>query len=195
MNDGFEATDLTLYLNVNRPPGTGIKVYCKLLNENDTDSFDEKFYTEMTLIGAETFTSDKTLYKEEKYVVPSVAKTGGAQLLSGTVSVSTNTEVIGSGTRFIEDLRIGDTIAVGTARTERIVATIANNTFLTVESAFAGSASSQDIFKVLNNEVAYTTPDGRTFNGYKYFAIKVVFISGNANISPKVKDLRAIALA
>jgi len=60
-------------------------------------------------------------------------------------------------------LKIGDTIAVGTARTERVVATIANNVSLTVESAFSTVASSQDIFRVLNNAVAYTTPDGRTF--------------------------------
>jgi hypothetical protein len=195
LNDGFEATDLAVYLNINRPAGTGIKVYCKLLNENDTDSFDDKFYTEMSLVGAETFTSDREVFKEEKYVVPSVAKTGGSQLLAGTVSVSTGTSVTGTSTRFIEDLKIGDTIAVGTARTERVVATIANNEFLTVESGFGGSASSQEIYKVLNNEVAYTTPDGRTFNGYKYFAIKVVFTSSSANIAPKVKDLRAIALA
>jgi hypothetical protein len=182
-------------MNINRPAGTGIKVYCKLLNENDTDSFDDKFYTEMSLVGAETFTSDREVFKEEKYVVPSVAKTGGSELLAGTVSVTTGTSVNGTSTRFIEDLKIGDTIAVGTARTERVVATIANNTFLTVESGFGGSASGQEIYKVLNNEVAYTTPDGRTFNGYKYFAIKVVFTSSSANIAPKVKDLRAIALA
>ena len=195
LNDGFEASDLVVYLNINRPPGTGIKVYCKLLNENDTDSFSDKFYTEMSLVGAETFNSDKSVYKEEKYVVPSVQKTGGSELLSGTVAVSTSTNIVGTSTRFTEDLKIGDTIAVGTARTERVVATIANNTFLTVESAFAGAASGQDIFKVLNNEVAYTTPDGRTFNGYKYFAIKVVFTSSNGSLSPRVKDLRAIALA
>lgn len=195
LNDGFEATDLTVYLNINRPAGTGIKVYCKLLNENDTDSFDDKFYTEMSLVGAETFTSDREVFKEEKYVVPSVAKTGGAQLLAGTVSVSTGTGVNGISTKFIEDLKIGDTIAVGTARTERVVATIANNEFLTVESGFGGSLSGQEIYKVLNNEVAYTTPDGRTFNGYKYFAIKVVFTSSSPSLAPKIKDLRAIALA
>jgi hypothetical protein len=48
---------------------------------------------------------------------------------------------------------------------------------------------------VLNNAVAYTTPDGRTFQGYKYFAIKIVFLSSNPSYAPKVKDLRGIALA
>lgn len=196
LNDGFEASDLSVYMNVNRPPGTSIKVYYKILNENDTDKFDQKFYTEMTLVGSETFTEDRNSYKEEKYIVPTSLKTGGSELLSGNVLISTsNTNVFGTSTRFIEDLKIGDTIAVGTARTQRIVSTIANNTFLTVESAFASTASSQEIYKILNNEVAYTTPDGRTFAGYKYFAIKIVFLSANPLYSPRIKDLRGIALA
>ena len=196
LNDGFEASDLVTYLRVNRPPGTSVKVYCKLLNENDTDPFDEKFYTPMDLVGTETFTLNQNEYKEEKFVVPSGTKTGGSELLSGTVAISNvSTTVTGTATRFIEDLKIGDTIAVGTARTERVVATIANNTSLTVESAFSTVASGQDIFRVLNNTVAYTTPDGRTFQGYKYFAIKIVFLSSNPSYAPKVKDLRGIALA
>lgn len=196
LNDGFEAADLVTYLKVNRPPGTSIKVYCKLLNENDTDAFDDKFYTPMDLVGTETFTLNQNEYKEEKYVVPSTVKTGGSELLAGTVAISNvDTTVIGTSTRFIEDLKIGDTIAVGTARTERVVATIANNTALTVESAFSTVASGQDIFRVLNNTVAYTTPDGRTFQGYKNFAIKIVFLSSNPSYAPKVKDLRGIALA
>jgi hypothetical protein len=196
LNDGFEAADLVTYLNVNRPPGTSIKVYAKLLNEYDTDSFDDKFYTEMGLVGSETFTLNQSQFAEEKYVLPAGVKTGGADLLAGTVAVSNvSTTVTGTSTRFTEDLKIGDIIAVGTARTERVVATIANNTSLTVESAFSTVASGQEAFKVLNNQVAYTTPDGRTFNGFKYFSIKIAFYSSNPNYAPKVKDLRGIALA
>jgi hypothetical protein len=73
--------------------------------------------------------------------------------------------------------------------------TIANNTFRKVESAFASKASAQDLFKVLNNAVSYTTPDGRTFEGFKYFAIKIVFLSSNEAYAPKVKDLRVLALS
>jgi len=196
LNDGFEATDMVTYLNVNRPAGTSIKVYYKILNENDTDIFNDKFYTEMSLVRTETFTQDPDIYKEEKYVIPTDNKSGGATLLSGNVQIhSANTNVYGTNTRFTEDLRIGDTIAVGTNRTERVVATIANNTFLTVDSTWAGYANGQDVFKVLNDTVAYTTPDGRTFEGYKYFAVKIVFLSGNSATSPKVKDLRVMALA
>jgi len=196
LNDGFEATDLVTYLRINRPPGTSIKVYAKLLNENDTDAFDDKFYTPMELVGTETFTLNQNEYKEEKFIVPSATKTGGSELLSGTVATSnTSTTVTGTSTRFIEDLKIGDTIAVGLARTERVVSTIANNTSLTVESVYSTISSGENVFRVLNNTVAYTTPDGRTFQGYKYFAIKIVFLSGNPSYAAKVKDLRGIALA
>jgi hypothetical protein len=95
----------------------------------------------------------------------------------------------------MEDLKIGDTIAVGANRTNRVITTISNNISLTVDSAFSTVATGQDIFRVLNNSIAYTTPDGRTFQGYKYFAIKVVFLSSNPNYATKIKNLRGIALA
>ena len=196
LNDGFEANDLTVYLDVNRPAGTDIKVYYRILNENDNDNFDDKFYQEMTLSGTKLFTQNPKSYNEEKYLVPATIKTGGSTLLSGTVQISsTSTNVVGTSTRFIEQLRIGDTIAVGTARTEKTVSTIVNNTFMTVESAFSTSVSGQDAFKVLNNAIQYTTPDNRTYTGFKYFSIKIVFISDNSSNAPRVKNLIAIALA
>ena len=194
--DGFEANDLVVYANVNRPPGTSIRVYGKFLNENDSDSFDDKFYTLLSLSGTETFTLNSTQYTEEKFTIPSPSRTGGSEFLSGTVATSNvSTTVIGTSTRFTEDLKIGDIIAVGTARTTKVVTTIANNTSLTVDSVYGTVSSGEDIFRILNNTVAYTTPDGRTFQGYKYFAIKIVFLSSNPTYAPKVKDLRAIALS
>ena len=196
LNDGFEASDLVVYLNVNRPPGTSVRVYCKLLNENDTDAFDDKFYTLMSLEGIETFAVNPTEYKEEKYIIPASLKTGGTTLLSGNVAISNvSTTVTGTSTRFIQDLKIGDTVAVGSAREQKVITTIANNTSLTVDSVFSTVATSQDIFRVLNNSVAYTTPDARIFQGFKYFAIKIAFLSSTPSYSAKVKDLRGIALA
>jgi hypothetical protein len=196
LNDGFEASDLTVYLDVNRPAGTNIKVYYKILNQNDTDNFDSKFYKEMTLDGTAIINDNQDVYSEEKYVISTSQKTGGSQILNGTVEITNgSTDVVGTSTRFIEELRIGDTIAVGTSRIERVVSNIVNNTFLTVESAFSTNASSQDAYKLLSDTVSYTTPDGRTYVGYKYFSIKVVFLSENTSFSPRIKNLRAIALA
>lgn len=196
LNDGFEASDMVVYLSINRPSVTDVKVYAKLLNENDFDKFEEKFYTELQIDGAKRFTEDSNEFFEEKYVIPANIKTGGSDLLSGTVSAFTaNTAVFGVDSKFLEQLKIGDTIAVGVNREERVVSTIANNEFLTVESAFSANTSGADVFKILNNITAYTTPDGRTFEGFKYFAIKVVFLSADEAYAPKIRDLRSIALA
>ena len=45
-----------------------------------------------------------------------------------------------------------------------------------------------------NNEVQYTAADGNTYTGYKYFAVKIVLLSNNTSLVPRVKDYRAIAL-
>jgi hypothetical protein len=196
LNDGFEASDLAVYLNINRPAGTSIKVYYKILNENDTDNFDNKFYHEMRLDGTETFSQNPNSFTEEKYIISTVDKTGGNNILNGTVNIGTGSvNVVGTSTRFLEEVRIGDTIAVGASRIERVVDSVSNNTFLTVSSAFSTTATGQDVYKVLNNVVGYTTPDGRSYSGMKYFAIKIVFLSNNISYVPKVKNLRAIALA
>lgn len=196
LNDGFEASDMNVYVDVNRPAGTNVKVYYRILNESDTETFDEKFYAEMTLSGTATFTQNSNQFTEEKYVIPAADKVGGAQILFGTVNIANSSaDVVGTSTRFTEELRIGDNIAVGPARITRVVSNIVNNTFLTVESAFSTTATSQEIFKSLNNVVGYTTPGGLTYSGFKYFSVKVVFLSENSAFSPKIKNLRAIALA
>jgi hypothetical protein len=196
LNDGFEASDLVVYLDTNRPPGTSIKVYYRILNENDTDSFNNKFYTEMTLEGTPTTTLNARQFSEEKFIVPIAEKTGGQEILNGTVSTTNGSkDVNGTGTRFFDELRIGDEIAVGANRIRRTVENIANSNFLTVTENFTSDTSGQEIFKVLNNTIEYTTPDGRSYSGFKSFAIKIVYLSNSISYAPKVKNLRAIALA
>ena len=191
--DGFEANDLVVYLDVNRPAGTDIKVYYKVLSEEDNDSFDDKFYQEMLIDGNVIFNEDPEAYAPEKYVVPDIIKSGGSTLLSGTLSISTaTTTVTGTSTRFTEQLKIGDTIRVNADT--RVVSTIANNTSMTVDSVFSTTSSGNLGYKQLYNSVIYTTPDNRTYSGYKYFAIKVVFLSSNPAIAPRIKRLRSIAL-
>ncbi len=191
--DGFEANDLEVYLDVNRPAGTSIKVYYKVLSDADSDVFDDKFYKEMNLSGAITFTEDPTQYVTEKYIAPVTVKTGGTFLLSGSVSVSnTSTTVTGTSTKFLEQLKIGNTIRVDSD--VKVVTAIANNTSMTVDSNFSATTTEAQLYKLLYNSIVYTTPDGRTYSGYKYFSVKVVFVSNNQAISPRIKKLKAISL-
>lgn len=192
--DGFEANDLNVYVDVNRPAGTNIKVYYKVLSEADGDPFDDKFYQEMDIVGTPILSEDPNVYYEERYAVSDSIKTGGSNLLSGRVATSTSSAVVtGTSTRFLEELRIGDTIRIDS--TTKVVSAIANNVSLTADSVYGSNLSDKEMYKLLYNSIVYTTPDNRTYSGYKYFAIKIVFLSNNTAIAPRIKRLRAIALA
>ena len=47
MKDGFDATDIAVFLTGNRQAGTAIKVYYKVLSQFDPDTFDNKLWTLM----------------------------------------------------------------------------------------------------------------------------------------------------
>jgi len=196
LNDGFDSSDLNVFLDVNRQKGTDIKVYYKILNSADQDTFDNKFWTEMDLSGLKTFAANPNDYSEQKYVVSTDGKAKRPVLLSGTANTTiSSTAVTGTNTVFLEQLRVGDTVAFGTSKTQGVVASIANNTNLSLASASAASATAQDIYRLMEDTIAYTTPEGITYNQFKYFAIKVVFLSDTIANIPRVKNLRAIALA
>ena len=48
LEDGFDAKDLKVTVNANKPQGTDIKVYTKVISSEDTQTFDEKPYILMT---------------------------------------------------------------------------------------------------------------------------------------------------
>jgi hypothetical protein len=196
LNDGFESSDLAVYVSVNKQQSTSIKVYYKVLSPEDTDPFESKFWNEMVIEGGSTTNQNSITYNEEKYVVPIAKKTGGSQLLRGTVSTTNgDTIVSGSNTVFLEELTVGSTIAIGTSRLQRTITAISNNNLLAVDDAFTADTTGQEVYKVLNNSIGYTTPEGKSFDGFKFFAIKVVFLSTNRAYAPKIKELRAVALA
>ena len=191
--DGFEANDLVVYLDVNRPAGTDIKVYYKILSQNDSDNFDDKMYTEMDLDGNAVSTSNRDVYTTEKYVSSVSARSGGTLLLTGILSVgSSSTVVNGTGTKFFEELNIGDIVRINS--TERIVTDITSNQQLTVDSTYGFTSSTAIGYKILNNSITYTTSDNRTYSGYKYLALKVVFLSDNKSNSSRIKNLKAISI-
>ena len=62
LKDGFDATDLTAHLSVNRQAGTSVKVYYKVLSQFDPDTFDNKLWTLMS----ETSNSNSVSRSEEE---------------------------------------------------------------------------------------------------------------------------------
>ena len=70
LNNNFQSTGLTVYLDVNRQIGTKIEVYYKVLNSNDTNNFDNNPYVLMNPIltpGAGVIYTDATSYTSDTY--------------------------------------------------------------------------------------------------------------------------------
>ena len=47
LTDGFDATDLKIYLTINKPAGTNVTVYYKVLSQFDPAVFDDKLWVAM----------------------------------------------------------------------------------------------------------------------------------------------------
>lgn len=70
LNNNFEATGVTVYLDVNRPPGTYIEVYYKVLNQNDANNFDDNPYVLMNpkfTVGGTLQTTGPNDYTSDTY--------------------------------------------------------------------------------------------------------------------------------
>ena len=70
LDNNFASTGLTVYVDVNRQPGTKIEVYYKVLNQNDANNFDNNPYVLMSPIlapGAGLSYTDATSYVTDTY--------------------------------------------------------------------------------------------------------------------------------
>lgn len=110
--------------------------------------------------------------QQKRDFIVSINSTIATPNLTGTVSISnTVTTVTGSGTQFTSQIAAGEKITVGGV-TRRVV-TVANNTSLTVNSAFTTTASGQNYVKqFLPGDIVDFTVLNRTIN-----------ISGSASFS------------
>jgi hypothetical protein len=108
------AEDLVVYLTAYRPLNTDIKVYARMHNSNDTESFDDKDWTLLTMLSSDAInnyssTSNPYNYNEMTFGVPAYPNT--YMTLTGTANVdSTSTTIVGDSTTFNTDLKQNDLI-------------------------------------------------------------------------------------
>lgn len=213
--DGQEAEDVKVYLTAYRPTQTDIAVYIKFRNNEDTDQFTDKVWTKLEYASGSDFlyssTTNPNDFREFEFSVPSAnavayaafANTGSGTVtgLTGTVAIANNSnELTGTGTAFSTELTVGEEIRVVSNDyfAIRTVTSIANNTYLTVDNGLQSSntAALYYVFNDTGNDgiVEYVSPSGGRFIGYKEFAIKIVLLSENPVIVPRLNDVRAICL-
>lgn len=127
--DSLDAEDLKIYLTAYRPPNTTIEVYAKMLSVSDSDSLDQKPWTQLDGAGTNSYSQNANRFdfKEYEFNLPTSAPVTGAAFLN-------------------------------------------NGVFEYTDGTFKAS-------------------------NFKYFVIKVVLRSTSFHSVPRLRDIRAIALA
>lgn len=216
LGEGKVAEDIRIIQNAYKPIGADIKVYAKILNNEDGEAFNDKNWTELELIsGVNEFSaSDNPLdFREYEYAFPSVIPSDTT--LDGTVTTTSGNAVItGVGTTFQSDLEVGQVIKLYSPLFENnygffSITNIASDTELTLHETISNTNILGTGFKIdtvktpqtgylnpLNlNIVRYFGPNGEVFDGYSSVAIKTVLLSEDELIIPTVDDYRVISVS
>ena len=197
-----DAEDLVVLVTAYRPVGTDIKVYCKLLSGQDSDSFDSKDWTLMSRSTSNSVTSSLTQpndFVELQYQLPRATTLLTNQTITANqVGFNISTAV-----------NPGEYVCISANNNMVVSKVIAvNNNTITVDqplginssnasvSVIKGLSSPQGAFSYDGNSgvVRYVTKSRAIFDTYKIFAIKLVPVSNTTSIVPRMADMRAIAL-
>ena len=210
LEDGLDAEDLRVYLTAFKPGADNcdIKVYGKILSEYDTDTFGDRQWTELELIGDDERSNDDNRfdYREYQYQIPQTPASTfvekGQTYGNTTITTASDTSSTITAGKLIK-------ITNSDPKTDYQISTVAssNSTVIVLDEAisFANNTGAdiatvdlpQTAFKDPQNEkvATYYNSGGTKFATYKVFAIKIVLLSDDISTVPAVKDYRAIALS
>jgi hypothetical protein len=215
-NTERQAEDLLVYLTAYRPLGTDIKVYARIHNRTDNQAFDDEDWSLLDLIdGNDVYSSatDDTNFIEYTY---GFAKAPNTDItMSGTVTIDdeNDTTITGAGTLFNTEIAAGDMIKVtqplfqANSYALLVVNSIANDTSMTVQTGVGNTGligsglviekvhnfKHQAFSEVINdNIVSYYNEDMTAFSTYDTFQLKLVMLSNNESVVPKIDDVRAV---
>lgn len=213
--DGLDAEDLNVYLTAYKPQNTNIKVFAKLLNAADPDSFENKTWSELVQVTDYTLTSDSTNlqdYKEFQYTLPTdpitydipddLITTNNSVTLTSTLANSTWTEQYSNNQQIVvwsDSNKTKYEVHTISSVNSNTQLTLANPIgFTNTTSAFIGTMPfPYSAYKnsMNSNIVRYHDQNGVPYDSYKQYAIKIVLSAKQNNLVPKVADMRAIALS
>lgn len=213
--DGLDAEDLKFYLTSYKPSGTDIKVYAKLLSNDDSDNFNDK---DWTLLNQDTEANlfsdlaDTDDYIEYEYSVP---RTPPSSEVNGRIATNSNTTITGTNTTFTTDFSAGDLVKIvnGSTLTDyeiNVVSTVDSATSITLAAATGPYSNTSTVgltvekvtqpkaaFKYSKDQAIVRYYDGTqsAHVTYKVYAVKVVLLSSSTQNVPLIKDIRALAVS
>jgi hypothetical protein len=210
--EGQDAEDIRVIITGYRPPTSNIKIWVKIVNNEDIETIRQKPWVELGYVDQTRFSSiaDPSDFIEYSFKFPSAPNdrlivkdlSSGATINVGDVIVSNtiNNVIINytvlavegniatvSGTGFIANSKSGGWANVRTSDG----VTIKGNANISIVGSTSATIAT---INAASNVVQYKTDTGITYNGYKQFAVKIGLLANNSAVVPKVADLRVIAL-
>lgn len=216
-----KAEDIRVIMNAYRPRGTGIDVYAKVINGEDSDAFEDKQWTKLVAISGGNQFSDKEArfdYREMEFTWPDYPE-ANTTLAGSFTTNGTNNTIVGTGftSSEIADLSTGQIVRVYNEffpDTNYFVVPVSSANSTSGEIDFTGPIIANNSligtgFKVDTlraEQSAYRNPDNYNicqyynsnsakFDTYNKVAIKIVLLAESRKLVPKVDDYRVIAVS
>ena len=210
--EGKYAEDVVVYLAGYRPSGTQIRVYAKLHNAADKDAFDDKAWTPLELKNNTNrfSTEDPKDLWEYTYGLPQFPEISAG--LSGNFLTTLSSNSITTTADQSSTLSTGDLIRVydilSPDNHEVFPVSSANSTAITLFKGVSNTNIIGDVgvdkLKYKNvawnniandNVVRYVTSSYTEFDTYNTMQIKVVLLSENTHVVPKVEQIQVIGVS
>lgn len=211
------AEDLVVYLTGYRPQGTEIRVYAKIHNSADKDSFDDKAWSPLELkdnIDRFSNQDDESDLVEYTYGLPQFPDV--YENLLGTFVTSSGSDTITTTVDMTPYLQAGDLIKV-----QAPLFPDNHEVFVVIDANWSGSAGTIQVNKnitnaniigeaivdklryknvawnnIANDNVArYVSSSLVEFDYFNTMQIKVVLLSGSTYIVPKVDQIQAVGVS
>lgn len=208
------AEDAKVYITAFKPLNTEIKVFVRVMNAEDNESFDIKDWTELTQRESSNLRSNPSNINdmiEYSYDVPFFQT--GTRVAGEFRTQSSNGVIIGTSGSVNTDITIGDVVRVysplisNTHFVDTVVA--ANTTTLTVAKAVSNASlvssglyvdkitrKNSGYLDIQNGNIfTYYNKSMSKFVGYDVFAVKVILLSSDGINIPYVNDVRVLAVS
>ena len=210
--EGQDAEDLLVKITVYRPPGSDVKLWMKIRNNEDGALLPDNQWIQMSYSN-NFFSSlgNDGDFVELDYTVPDEYKNsnGVLQYIKGSTSFAANsTTVISSANSILianadTIFSANDEIYYSVPPTGRAITPLSANTYyyvdtvnstaITLKATPSGSQINITDFRTDASPEIHTL-GGDVYEGFKQYTIKVGLLGTNSAKPPRVGDLRAIAL-
>ena len=216
LGDQQDAEDLVVFTTAYLPQNTSIKIYGKLLNDEDYETLDAKNWTPLEEVSPVNYVSsskNKNDVVEKQYKIPSYYS--DETILSGYAQCVTSNTVILTTSNLSANVPSNSLIRVYNegAPNNFFVDTVSssNSTSITISNAVTNGSFNTTGLKIAlisntNKYSAFVNPQNKNVvryytnslapkDTYKIFVMKIVLLSPDKFRAPLIKDIRAIAVS